>query len=236
MYKPTLIATAALAAAALAPAAASATGRRRLPGPEAETGLPKPADAQFQRPGRQGRAPRQHRHRVRHEGARLQRAPGAVAQRDALADGRQERSRRARCASRSSTAPARRASTTRRSTADDLAHQVQDAGLHVVRLRGRALPRLRPAGIMKVTGEQTVDGRRLLALESVAGKWKSSDPGSRADRARRRRDATRCKQIESILDGGLFNQTVEQPRDGDPRRRQGDIRQTCDAQPRRRRR
>ena len=34
-------------------------------------------------------------------------------------------------------------------------------------------------GIMKVAGERTVDGRKLLVLESVAGKWKSSDPGSR---------------------------------------------------------
>ena len=50
-------------------------------------------------------------------------------------------------------------------------------------------------GIMKVAGEQTVDGRKLLALESVAGKWKSSDPGSRGDRARRRRVRIAVKEI-----------------------------------------
>ena len=32
---------------------------------------------------------------------------------------------------------------------------------------------------MRVAGERIVDGRRLLLLESVPGKWKSSDPGSR---------------------------------------------------------
>ena len=43
-------------------------------------------------------------------------------------------------------------------------------------------------GIMRVAGERTVNGRKALVLESVAGKWKSSDPGSRGDGARRRRD------------------------------------------------
>ena len=61
---------------------------------------------------------------------------------------------------------------------------------------------------MKIAGEQTVDGRKLLALESVAGKWKSSDPGSRAT-ALVDAETFAVKQIASILDGGLFNQTVD---------------------------
>jgi hypothetical protein len=63
-------------------------------------------------------------------------------------------------------------------------------------------------GIMKVAGEQIVDGRKLLTLESVAGKWKSSDPGSRAT-ALVDAETFAVKQIASILDGGLFNQTVD---------------------------
>jgi hypothetical protein len=63
-------------------------------------------------------------------------------------------------------------------------------------------------GIMKVAGERIVDGRKLLVLESVAGKWKSSDPGSRAtalvDPA-----SYEVNETVSTLDGGLFKQTVE---------------------------
>ena len=60
---------------------------------------------------------------------------------------------------------------------------------------------------MKVAGERTVDGRRLLLLESVPGKWKSSDPGSRATALV---DALTYEsaEIASILDDGLFQQTV----------------------------
>ena len=60
---------------------------------------------------------------------------------------------------------------------------------------------------MRVAGERTVDGRRLLLLESVPGKWKSSDPGSRATALV---DALTYELAEtsSILDGGLFRQTV----------------------------
>jgi hypothetical protein len=63
-------------------------------------------------------------------------------------------------------------------------------------------------GIMKVAGERTVDGRKLLVLESVAGKWKSSDPGSRGTALV---DATSYEVNETVstLDGGLFNQTVQ---------------------------
>jgi hypothetical protein len=63
-------------------------------------------------------------------------------------------------------------------------------------------------GIMKVTGEQIVDGRKALTLDSVPGKWKSSDPGSRGT-ALVDAETFAVKQIASILDGGLFNQTVE---------------------------
>ena len=65
-------------------------------------------------------------------------------------------------------------------------------------------------GIMKVAGEQTVDGRKILVLESVADKWKSSDPGSRGT-ALVDAESYAVKKVSSILDGGLFNQTVEQP-------------------------
>ncbi len=63
-------------------------------------------------------------------------------------------------------------------------------------------------GIMRVAGERTVNGRKALALESVAGKWKSSDPGSRGT-AVVDAETYAVYETQSILDGGLFNQTVE---------------------------
>ena len=62
-------------------------------------------------------------------------------------------------------------------------------------------------GIMKVAGERTVDGRKLLVLESVAGKWKSSDPGSRGT-ALVDANSYEVKETASTLEGGLFSQTV----------------------------
>ena len=75
-------------------------------------------------------------------------------------------------------------------------------------------------GIMRVAGERTVDGRRLLLLESVPGKWKSSDPGSRAT-ALVDAQSYAVTETSSILDDGLFQQTVTNRVVRDPRRTPG---------------
>jgi hypothetical protein len=63
-------------------------------------------------------------------------------------------------------------------------------------------------GIMRVTGEQVVAGRRALMLESVPGKWISSDPGSRGT-ALVDAETYRVLQTRATLGEGLFNQTVD---------------------------
>ena len=146
MFKPTLIATAALAAAALAPASASADGLGGFLGAGRRPACRGRRRA-VPRPGRQGRAPRHDRDGVRHEGRRR----------------RKERQELWLSATRSRmvvtnavTGKLRveivdRPGETRIYDAQKrrvtiIAHAVEDAGLHLGRLRGRAVPRLRPAG------------------------------------------------------------------------------------------
>lgn len=66
-------------------------------------------------------------------------------------------------------------------------------------------------GIMRVAGERTVNGRKVLELESVAAKWTSSDPGSRGT-ALVDAETFAVLETQSILEGGLFNQTAETTR------------------------
>ena len=61
---------------------------------------------------------------------------------------------------------------------------------------------------MRVTGEQVVDGRRALVLESVPAKWITSDPGSRGT-ALVDAQTYAVLQTQSILGDGQFNQTVD---------------------------
>lgn len=63
-------------------------------------------------------------------------------------------------------------------------------------------------GIMRVTGEQVVAGRRALVLESVAAKWITSDPGSRGT-ALVDAETYHVLQEQSFRGDGLFTQTVE---------------------------
>lgn len=63
-------------------------------------------------------------------------------------------------------------------------------------------------GIMRVTGEQVVAGRRALVLESVPEKWITSDPGSRGT-ALVDAETYHVLQEQSTLGDGLFTQTVE---------------------------
>ena len=63
-------------------------------------------------------------------------------------------------------------------------------------------------GIMRVTGEQVVSGRRELVLESVPEKWITSDPGSRGT-ALVDAQTYQVLQARSILGGDQFTQTVD---------------------------
>ena len=74
-----------------------------------------------------------------------------------------------------------------------------EAALHLAYVR---------QGIMRVTGEQVVAGRRALVLESVPQKWITSDPGSRGT-ALVDAETYEVLQTRSILGDGQFDQFVD---------------------------
>lgn len=207
MFKPTLIATAAIAAAALVPASASATGLGGFLAP-AETGLPKPADAQFKVPA--GKV----EHRI---------SIVTVSGTKALASKERQElwlsATRSRMVVTDLTTGKLRVEIVDR-PGETRIYDAKKRKLTISRTKSTTPPYTSSAyeaalqrayverGIMKVTGERTVDGRRLLTLASVDGKWKSSDPGSRAV-ALVDAGSYQVQEIESILDGGLFSQKVE---------------------------
>ncbi len=208
MTRPTLLAAAALAVAALAPAAASAADVGGVPAAsQSQMALPSPGDAQYRVPA--GKV----EHRVT-----IVKVSGTKA---VPSNERQElwlSSSRSRMVVRDAATgklrveivdrpgetriydARKRRVTISRTTSKTPAYTSAafEAALHRAYVQ---------QGIMKVAGERTVDGRRLLLLESVPGKWKSSDPGSRATALV---DALTYEpaEIESTLENGLFRQTV----------------------------
>ena len=207
MNKPTLIATAAVAAAALVPAAAQAgtVGGNLAQNPST---LPSSSDQQFRVPA--GKV----EHRVT-----IVKVSGTKA---VASNERQElwlSASRSRMVVKSAVTGQVRVEIVDR-PGETRIYDAQKNRVTIMRTKSKtpaytsaafeaALHRAYVAqGIMKIAGERTVDGRRLLVLESVAGKWKSSDPGSRGT-ALVDAESYQLKETASILDGGLFNQTVE---------------------------
>ena len=209
MTRHILLTTAALAAAALAPAAASANGVGGVPAAsQSQDGAARRRRRAVPRARREGRAPSDDRRRVRHEGRRLARAPearaAARAARGMVVTNAATGKLRAEIVDRPGEtriydAEKHRVTISRTSsTTPAYTSSAFEAALHRAYVQ---------QGIMRVTGEQIVAGRRALVLESVPGKWKKSDPGSRADGARRRADLPGA-ETASILDDGQFHQTV----------------------------
>lgn len=208
MTRHILLTTAALAAAALAPAAASANGVGGVPAAsQSQMALPDSGDAQFRVPA--GKV----EHRV---------TVVAVSGTKAVAS--RERQELWLSARRSRMVVTNAATGKLRVEIVDRPGEtrIYDAEKHRVTISRTAstTPAYTSAafeaalhrayvqqGIMKVAGARTVDGRRLLLLESVPGRWKSSDPGSRATALV---DALTYEvaEIASVLDDGLFRQTA----------------------------
>ena len=62
-------------------------------------------------------------------------------------------------------------------------------------------------GITRVIGEKQVAGRRALVVESVPGKWRSSEPGSRTT-AVVDAETHHLYETQTTLGGGLFVETI----------------------------
>ncbi len=207
----TTITAAALAVAALAPAAASASGVGGVQAftSQSQAGLPKPTDSAYRVPV--GKAehrvwtvtvsgpksvPSKERHELWLSATRARLVATTIATgkvRTEVVDRPGE--------SRIYDAKTNRLTIVKHKVTDPppYASSTYEAALHLAYVQ---------QGIMRVTGEQVVGGRRALVLESVAAKWITSDPGSRGT-ALVDAQTYRVLQTQSILGDGQFKQTVD---------------------------
>lgn len=206
----TIMGTAAIAVAALAPAAASASGVGGVEAAvhQAQSGLPKSTDASYRVPagnvehrvsivtvsGSKARASKERQELW------LTATRSRLVATDAVTGKLRTEVVTRPGESRIFDAKTNRVTIIRdRSKTPPYAAATYEAALHLAYVQ---------QGVMRVSGERTVNGRKALVLESVAAKWKSSDPGSRGT-AVVDAETYAVYETQSILDGGLFNQTVE---------------------------